>query len=176
MNQWLLEFPVPAQLGSKERHDHLELIERTLADSPAEILDLQVAGDAERLFAVIDVEDTTRVTAALSDAAIDHTAPAQVRLVGATLDDVRATRRSSSWLVEWDLPEGLAMEDYLQRKKTSSPKYAEVPEVSFQRTWVREDMEKCLCFYDGPDEETVRCARDAVGAPVDRLYQLEPRP
>ena len=30
-------------------------------------------------------------------------------------------------------------EQYLTRKKANAPKYAEVPEVSFLRTYVRED-------------------------------------
>ena len=30
------------------------------------------------------------------------------------------------------------MEQYLTRKKANAPKYAEVPEVSFLRTYVRE--------------------------------------
>ena len=32
---------------------------------------------------------------------------------------------------------------------------------------------KCLCFYDGPDEDAVRHARDVVSTPVDRLARLE---
>jgi myo-inositol catabolism protein IolC len=37
---------------------------------------------------------------------------------------------------------------------------------------VREDMVKCLCFYDAPDEEAVRRAREAVDTPIDRLTRL----
>ncbi|WP_258558862.1 DUF4242 domain-containing protein [Kocuria rosea] len=52
------------------------------------------------------------------------------------------------------------------------PKYAEVPEVSFLRTYVREDTAKCLCFYNAPDEAAVERARQAVGTPFDRLFKL----
>ena len=45
--------------------------------------------------------------------------------------------------------------------------------MSFLRTYVRVDMDKCLCFYDAPDEDAVRRARVAVQTPVDRLYGLE---
>ena len=62
------------------------------------------------------------------------------------------------------------METYLARKKANSPKYAQVPEVSFLRTYVREDTVKCLCFYDAPDEEAVVRAREAVSTPNDRLH------
>jgi hypothetical protein len=64
------------------------------------------------------------------------------------------------------------MEQYLARKKANSPKYAEVPEVSFLRTYVREDTAKCLCFYNAPDEAAVERARQAVGTPFDRLFKL----
>ena len=75
--------------------------------------------------------------------------------------------------VEWDIPEEISMETYLARKKANSPKYAQVPEVSFLRTYVREDTVKCLCFYDAPDEEAVVRAREAVSTPIDRLHALE---
>jgi myo-inositol catabolism protein IolC len=64
------------------------------------------------------------------------------------------------------------METYLARKKANSPKYAEVPEVSFLRTYVREDTIKCLCFYDAPDEASVKHAREVVSTPIDRIHKL----
>jgi hypothetical protein len=66
------------------------------------------------------------------------------------------------------------MESYLERKRAKAPRYADVPEVSFLRTYVREDMEKCLCFYDAPDEDVVRRGRAAVDTPIDRLHALDP--
>jgi len=101
------------------------------------------------------------------------TGPDEVRLVGAELEDVRALARKADYLVEWDIPEEISMETYLARKKANSPKYAQVPEVSFLRTYVREDTVKCLCFYDAPDEEAVVRAREAVSTPIDRLHALE---
>ena len=47
-----------------------------------------------------------------------------------------------------------------------------MPEVAFLRTYVREDMVKCLCFYDAPDVEAVVRAREVVSAPVNRLHTL----
>ncbi|WP_131832511.1 nickel-binding protein, partial [Mycobacteroides abscessus] len=35
--------------------------------------------------------------------------------------------------------------------------------------WIED---KCLCFYDAPDEEAVLRARKAVDTPVDRLHGL----
>jgi myo-inositol catabolism protein IolC len=37
---------------------------------------------------------------------------------------------------------------------------------------VREDMVKCLCFYDALDEAAVRRARDVVSTPITRLNSL----
>lgn len=44
--------------------------------------------------------------------------------------------------------------------------------MSFLRTYVREDLDKCLCFYDAPDEAAVLRAREAVSTPVDRVHAL----
>lgn len=48
------------------------------------------------------------------------------------------------------------MDQYLARKKKNSVHYEEVPEVEFKRTYVCEDMSKCICLYNAPDEEAVR--------------------
>jgi len=65
------------------------------------------------------------------------------------------------------------MDAYLARKKEKAPLYANVPEVKFLRTYVREDMLKCLCLYDGPDEAAIRRAREAVSTPISRLGEVE---
>lgn len=79
-----------------------------------------------------------------------------------------------NYLVEWNLPENLTMEEYLDRKKKNSVHYAEVPEVTFSRTYVCEDMTKCLCFYDAPDESAVKKAREAVKTPIDTITEILP--
>jgi hypothetical protein len=96
--------------------------------------------------------------------------------VAAYIAQVKAERPASGYLVEWDLPADLTMDAYLARKKEKAPLYAQVPETTFQRTYVREDMVKCLCFYDAPDESAVLRARDVVSAPVDRLHALADLP
>ena len=98
--------------------------------------------------------------------------PDEVRLVGAELEEIKALRRGAGYLVEWDIPAEITMDQYLARKKANAPKYAEVPETSFLRTYVREDTAKCLCFYDAPDEDAVVRAREAVSTPIDRIWAL----
>lgn len=46
------------------------------------------------------------------------------------------------------------------------------PEVCFLRTYVREDMAKCLCLYDVPDEDAVCRARAVVETPFDPVTLL----
>ncbi|QEN14800.1 DUF4242 domain-containing protein [Mycolicibacterium sp. ELW1] len=137
-----------------------------------ELIEVQIT-TAQRIFAVAEFENEapTLDSAALGGAEI--TGPHQVRLVGAALEDLKAVRPAAGYLAEWDLPAELDMDSYLARKKANAPRYADVPEVSFLRTYVREDMDKCLCFYNAPDEEAVRRARDAVSTPIDRLHRLD---
>ena len=104
--------------------------------------------------------------------AAEVSAPARVRLVGAELAEVKAVRPTAGYLVEWDIPAEIDMDTYLTRKKEKSPKYAEIPEVSFLRTYVREDTDKCLCFYNAPDEDAVVRAREIVSTPITRLHEL----
>lgn len=150
----------------------LEVLAVTAGNAGGSLLDAQVSQDLDQVFAVIEHEDQSALATAISDHGLSATEPAEVRLVGATIEEVREHATGGEYLVEWDLPTGLTMDAYLARKKEKSPLYAEVPEVTFLRTYVREDLGKCLCFYDAPDEDAVCRAREVVGAPVDRLHRL----
>lgn len=137
------------------------------------LIEAQVTGGASRIFAITEFADCRAPALPAGEVlatAVDG--PHQVRLVGADLAAIKAARPTAGYLVEWDIPAQIDMDTYLARKKANAPKYADVPEVSFLRTYVREDMDKCLCFYDAPDEAAVRRARDAVNTPVDRLHEL----
>ncbi len=137
-----------------------------------EVIEFQVGQDLAVLYAVLEHADGTALRSALERAQVAPQDFAQVRLVGQSLEEVKAQRGAANYLVEWDLPAGLTMEAYLQRKAEKSPLYAQVPEVQFLRTYVREDMAKCVCLYAAPDEAAVRRARQVVSAPVDRLTRL----
>lgn len=174
MTLFLLEIPTLAT----DRAEVDDLIDRSipvLSHGGATIIESRVTADLKRLFVVVEgqatVPDDLRSALAHADVAVEDIAP--VRLVGAELDDVKAEATTSPrYLVEWDLPPELTMDSYLARKKEKSPLYAEVPEVAFRRTYVREDLDKCLCFYDAPCVEDVQRARDVVSAPIDRLHEL----
>ncbi len=136
-----------------------------------ELIETQVTADHGRIFAITEFASIGAPELALSG--VETEGPHQVRLVGAELEQIKAARPEAGYLVEWDIPAEIDMETYLTRKKEKSPLYADVPDVSFLRTYVREDTAKCLCFYDAPDEAAVRHAREVVSTPVSRLYQLD---
>jgi hypothetical protein len=141
-------------------------------EAGGELIEAQVTADAQRIFAIAEFNGTPVTVEAAALEVAEVSGPDEVRLVGVDLDTVKSARPEAGYLVEWDLPAELDMDSYLARKKAKAPRYADVPEVSFLRTYVREDMVKCLCFYDAPDEAAVRRARDAVSTPIDRLHGL----
>ncbi len=135
------------------------------------LVEAQISNDLTRAFFVLESSTQALIREILSRAEIPVTLVKAVRLVGADSEQVRNNVAKVRYLVEWNLPEGLTMEQYLARKKANSVHYAEVPAITFQRTYVCEDLTKCVCFYDSPDEETVYEARNAVSAPVDAITE-----
>lgn len=150
-------------------------VSRRAATAGGELIESQVTGDLSRAYVVVssDAPGAPRLDLAALPGITTVAGPDEVRLVGAELDDIKRAKGAADYLVEWDIPEDLGMDDYLARKKARAPLYAQVPEVSFLRTYVREDTAKCLCFYDGPDESAVLRAREAVSTPVSRLFELD---
>jgi hypothetical protein len=158
---------------NSEQNFEISKISEFAEQNNAEVIESQTAIDHSHAFIILQSEDTQGLQASLQSSDFPIKDIAAVRLVGADIDQVKANRPAGNFLVEWDLPEGLTMEKYLDRKKEKAPLYDQVPEVQFLRTYVREDMIKCLCFYDGENESDVMRARDVVSAPVDRIYKLE---
>lgn len=165
---------VPSEDQKSDPSALVDAIAATLTGAGAEVIETQITKGAERVFTIIELADGA--TAASLDAAAlgaaEVTEPAQVRLVGTDLETIKAARPEAGYLVEWDIPDEIDMDTYLTNKKEKSPKYAEIPEVSFLRTYVREDTDKCLCFYNAPDEDAVVRARDIVSTPISRLHEL----
>jgi len=151
----------------------LDRINATLGSIGGEFIESQVTADHNRIFAVLEHENIVEVENALDNAGLDVEDLAKVRLVGAELEDVKKLKKGSQYLVEWDFPEGLTMDKYLARKKEKSPLYDDIDDVKFLRTYVREDMVKCLCFYDGDSEDAIVNARKVVDTPISRLHKLE---
>ncbi|WP_298583318.1 DUF4242 domain-containing protein [uncultured Kocuria sp.] len=175
MSLHLLEI-VPASASKDAVTQLIATVSEAVSAAGAEFIESQVTADHGRVFVIVEADSdeglAPTVRTAAGDAATEVTGPDAVRLVGAELEDIKKLRGDAQYLVEWDIPAEITMEQYLARKKANSPKYAEVPEVSFLRTYVREDTAKCLCFYNAPDEASVERARQAVGTPFDRLFKL----
>lgn len=175
MSLHLIEI-APATADKDAVRQVLETVSGAVSEDSAELIESQVTADHGRVFVVVEAPSAEgladQVRSALGEAATEVTGPDPVRLVGAELEDIKRLKGDVDYLVEWDIPAEITMEQYLARKKANSPKYAEVPEVSFLRTYVREDTAKCLCFYNAPDEDAVERARQAVGTPFDRLFKL----
>ena len=147
-----------------------------VAEAGGALVEFLVSRVGRRVFVVAEVDGPDPLAAALTAGLrpgdrVDAS-PVAVRLVGADLTELRAQTPAAGYLVEWDLPAELTMDEYLARKRANSAGYAEVPETRFLRTYVREDLAKCVCLYDAPDETYLRKARAAVDAPVDRLHAL----
>lgn len=166
---------VPAVGGEREAIQRaLDRLAQAVRAQQGDLIEAQVASDLSRLFVIVEAatEEAVRQAAGAADLAAQLVKP--VRLVGQTLEEVKASRGAVDYVVEWNFPPGLTMEAYLQRKAANSPKYALVPEVRFLRTYVCEDMSKCLCFYDAETVEAVLKARQVVGAPVDAVTRIVP--
>lgn len=179
MALYLVEFPLPrsSQLTTDPPDDPEiarlgDAIAKATAAAGGELVELQVGLDARRLYAIVEAAAAGPIETALRAADLSPYGVVEVRLVGPTLEEVKAARGQAGYLVEWDLPNGLTMEAYLERKRANAPRYAEVPETTFLRTYVCVDMSKCLCFYRAPDEAAVRRAREAVRTPIDRLTRI----
>jgi hypothetical protein len=158
------------EVSSKEQFS--ALIERVNATADANVIEVQVAKDFSRAYFILEANAEAEATAALEAQNIVVDLVKEVRLIGKELSEVKAGTEQSNYLVEWEIPAEVTMEKYLERKKRNAVKYEEVPDVKFSRTYVCEDMTKCLCFYDAPDEEAVKRARVAVDTPITSLTEL----
>ena len=170
----------PSQEQQADPSALIDAIAATLTEAGVEVIETQITKGAARIFTIVELADGPGGACATEAHALDAaklgvaevTEPAQVRLVGTDLETIKAARPEAGYLVEWDIPAEIDMDTYLTRKKEKSPKYAEIPEVSFLRTYVREDTDKCLCFYNAPDTDAVVRAREIVSTPISRLHEL----
>lgn len=173
MALFLVESVLGGSINNKEAFTNkTSELQSSLSAKNAGLIEVQVSRDFTRAFFIVEGEDRGLINEILRDQGIPVTLIKPVRLVGQDLEDVKKHTDKVNYLVEWNLPEGLTMDAYLERKKKNSVHYTEVPEVSFSRTYVCEDMTKCLCFYDAPNEDAVKKARQAVKAPIDSITEI----
>lgn len=170
---YLVESILHSSVKGKEAFEQKVVeIREELGKQNASLIEVQVAKDLSRAFFILEAAERNVINESLRGLGIPVTLIKPVRLVGTELEEVKKQADKVNYLVEWNLPENLTMDAYLDRKSKNSVHYAEVPEITFSRTYVCEDMTKCLCFYDSPDESTVKKAREAVKAPIDTITEL----
>src|SRR5699024_4591121 len=94
MSLLLVESTIPP---ATERRDHLDAIAGAATAAGADFVEAQVTGD-DQVFAIVDLLQTPRqgVLDALADAGVPVTDSADVRLVGADLETIKATRPAGS--------------------------------------------------------------------------------
>lgn len=164
-----------AEAGRDQASAAIETISRAYAASGGSLVEAQVPASHSRVYLILEGDECAGVALEAGDiAGVESLSEAvPVRIVGATVEEVRAEGAAAGYLVEWDIPEEIGMEQYLTAKKRKSPLYDTLDDVAFLRTYVREDTQKCLCFYDADTEEAVRRARDVVSTPISRLHRLD---
>jgi hypothetical protein len=167
-------FLVESVLGALDRsqfQEKIRAIQSHAEERQLRLIEIQAAEDHSRAFFILEGVNRADVTESFRAANVPISLIKPVRLIGKNVEEV-ASGEDVNYLVEWNIPEGLTMEQYLDRKKKNSVHYSEVPEVTFSRTYVCEDMTKCLCFYQAPDDSAVKRAREAVSTPIDAITKL----
>ncbi len=169
MSLFLIESSV-SEVTNKEQFS--ALVERIAKVQDVTVIEVQVAKDFHRAYFIVEANEEARAVEALTAQNITVDLVKEVRLVGKEIGELKQNQEIVNYLVEWEIPADITMEQYLARKKKNSVHYEEVPEVHFSRTYVCEDMTKCLCFYDAPDEEALKRARKAVQTPITSITKL----
>ncbi|KIH70185.1 DUF4242 domain-containing protein [Salinicoccus roseus] len=173
MSLYLVESGLNGEVDNKNDFESkVSSIQEKLKENEISLIEVQVSKDFSRVFFILEGEDEKAIKGNLESQDVSIQLIKEVRLVGKELNEVKKQAEQVNYLVEWNIPEELTMDNYLERKKKNSVHYAEVPEVSFSRTYVCEDMSKCLCFYDAPDESSVKKARQAVKTPIDSITEI----
>ncbi|TFE00523.1 DUF4242 domain-containing protein [Jeotgalibacillus salarius] len=173
MSLYLVESTLKKAISHKEGFENeTSALKTSFASNGINLIEVQVSKDFSRVFYIFEADVADQLESLLKEKNIQVDLLKEVRIVGKDLDEVKKEANNVNYLVEWNLPEDLTMDQYLARKKKNSVHYAEVPEVSFARTYVCEDMSKCLCFYDAPDEDAVKRAREAVKTPLDSITEI----
>jgi hypothetical protein len=171
LSLYLIESILAESLQNKEvLSEKIEAISNYANHKNSRLVEVQIGNNFSHAFFIIEGENEDIARNTITQQELEVNLIKEVRLIGQEAEQTNTPE--ANYLVQWNLPEGLTMEKYLARKKEKSPLYDEVPDVDFIRTYVCEDMTKCLCFYKAPGEENVRKARDVVQAPVDSLTEI----
>ena len=110
MALYLVEL-TPAQPSKDEATALIETVNSSLSHG-AELIETQVSADHKIVFVIVEAESTAfgpDLTAAIGERAA-VAGPDAVRLVGAELEDIKKLKKDADYLVEWDIPAEITME------------------------------------------------------------------
>jgi len=173
MSLHLVETKISKENESKERFEQRVVsLKEQLEKQEASLVEVQVSKAYDVAFFIVEAESIEQALPLFAEEDFTVTLEKEVRLIGESIEEVKRQNEQVNYIVEWNLPAHLTMDQYLARKEKNSAKYSEVPEVAFARTYVCEDMTKCLCFYDAPNQAAVEQAREAVEAPIDQITEV----
>src|SRR5688572_25337622 len=116
MALFLLEYGVSAQ-SREDVRPLFDDVSRAVQGAGGEFIEAQVPTALDRAYVVVENADEGSLNQALTQAGRTPRGVSEVRLVGASLDEVKAARGTGGpdYLVEWDFPAGLTMDTYLER-------------------------------------------------------------
>ena len=91
----------------------------TTGDVPT-LIEVQATEDLTHGYFIVEANSDTEAKQFLEDASININLVKEVRLVGKDLEEVKKGDAHVDYLVTWNIPEGITMDQYLARKKKNS--------------------------------------------------------
>src|SRR5690606_34919002 len=112
-----------AEPGREAATAVIDAVAGSFAASGGTLVEAQVPAGHERVYLILEGDECAGVVLDAAElpgaASVTETVP--VRIVGATVEQVRERGAAAGYLVEWDIPAEVTMEQYLARKKEKSP-------------------------------------------------------
>ena len=118
MALYLIESSLKEVVSTKEElNQKVAELQTKLDEKNSSVIEVQVSKDFSRSFFIIEGEDQNAATETLKAAGVPVELVKEVRLVGKELDEVKKNNDVVNYLVEWNIPENITMDQYLDRKE-----------------------------------------------------------
>lgn len=118
MGLFLIESSLKGIVDSKAALDQKAAqLQENLGAQQSALIEIQVSKDFSRSFFIVESADQETATSVVKEAGIPVELVKDVRLVGDDLENVKQNKDLVNYLVEWNLPEDLTMDQYLARKR-----------------------------------------------------------
>lgn len=114
MTLYLIESTL-SEISNKEQFQ--QLVDRVHSTDETTVLEVQVAKDFSRAYFILETDTEEAAKAVLESQNIQVDLVKEVRLVGKQLDELKANKEAVNYLVEWEIPAEITMDQYLARKE-----------------------------------------------------------